>query len=131
MDADDRVLLLRAVPSDGSPFWFPPGGGVEPGETELDAGRRELVEETGLEAESWRPVISIVPSPGFCTERVHVFLATGLREVARPAAEHEEADMEVVRMPFAEAVDAVLDGRIVNGIAVAGILAAREAIARS
>ncbi|HMT49843.1 NUDIX hydrolase [Dietzia sp. UBA5065] len=101
------------------------------GEEPVETARRELVEETGLEAESWRPVISIVPSPGFCTERVHVFLATGLREVARPAAEHEEADMEVVRMPFAEAVDAVLDGRIVNGIAVAGILAAREAIARS
>ena len=72
--------------------------------------RRELVEETGLEADHWRPVIEMVPSPGFCTERVHVYLATGLREVDRPEAEHEEADMEVARMPFAEAVDAVRNG---------------------
>ena len=101
------------------------------GEEPLATARRELVEETGLEAEHWRPVIEMVPSPGFCTERVHVYLATGLREGERPEAEHEEADMEVARMPFAEAVDAVLDGRIVNGIAVAGILAARTVIDRS
>ena len=63
--------------------------------------RRELVEETGLEAEHWRPVIEMIPSPGFCTERVHVYLATGLREVGRPEAEHEEADMEVASIPFA------------------------------
>ena len=72
----------------------------------------------------------MIPSPGFCTERVHVYLATGLRDVGRPDAEHEEADMEVARIPFAEAVDSVLDGRIVNGIAVAGILAARAVIDR-
>ncbi len=44
VDADDRVLLLRSRAG----FWFPPGGGIEPGETAVQAARRELVEELGL-----------------------------------------------------------------------------------
>ncbi|MBB1012950.1 ADP-ribose pyrophosphatase [Dietzia kunjamensis] len=133
LDDDDRITLVRQYRhAVGERLWELPAGLCDvDGEEPLATARRELVEETGLEAEHWRPVIEMVPSPGFCTERVHVYLATGLREVERPEAEHEEADMEVARMPFAEAVDAVLDGRIVNGIAVAGILAARTVIDRS
>lgn len=132
LDDDDQITLVRQYRhAVGERLWELPAGlcDVE-GEEPLATARRELVEETGLEADHWRPVIEMVPSPGFCTERVHVYLATGLREVERPEAEHEEADMEVARMPFGEAVDAVLDGRIVNGIAVAGILAARTVIDR-
>lgn len=131
-DRDQLTLVRQYRHAVGERLLELPAGlcdvaGEEPEET----ARRELVEETGLEADSWRHLIEIVPSPGFCTERVHVFLATGLRQVDRPEPEHEEADMAVERMPLGDAVDAVLDGRIVNGIAIAGILAAREAIARS
>ncbi|MDV6297498.1 NUDIX hydrolase [Dietzia maris] len=133
LDDDDRITLVRQYRhAVGERLWELPAGLCDvDGEEPLATARRELAEETGLEAEHWRPVIEMVPSPGFCTERVHVYLATGLRQVERPEAEHEEADMEVARMPFAEAVDAVLDGRIVNGIAVAGILAAHSVIDRS
>ncbi len=52
VDPDDHVLLFRggdpARPEAGS-WWFTPGGGIEPGETAAQAGRREVVEETGLE----------------------------------------------------------------------------------
>jgi 8-oxo-dGTP pyrophosphatase MutT (NUDIX family) len=49
IDHQDRVLLLRwRDPMDGSCLWEPPGGGIEPGETALEAARRELEEETGL-----------------------------------------------------------------------------------
>lgn len=133
LDEQDRITLVHQYRhAVGDRLWELPAGlcDVE-GEEPLETARRELVEETGLEAEHWRPVIEIVPSPGFCTERVHVFLATGLRGVTQPDVEHEEADMQVRQMPLTEAVDAVLDGRIVNGIAVAGILAARELLARS
>lgn len=133
LDTEDRLVLVRQYRhAVGERLWELPAGLCDvDGEDLVDTARRELLEETGLEADTWRPVIEMVPSPGFSTERVHVYLATGLREVDRPEPEHEEADMETARMPFADAVDAVLDGRIVNGIAVAGILAARAVIDRS
>ena len=53
-----------------------------------------------------------------------IFLATGLTQVGRPDAEHEEADLRVVRVPLAVAVEAALAGKIVNVMAVSGILAA-------
>lgn len=133
LDEQGRIALLRQYRhAVADRLWELPAGLCDvSGEDPLGTARRELIEEAGLEAEHWRPVIEIVPSPGFSTERVHVYLATGLREVPRPEAHDEEADMEHTWLPLAEAAGMIFDGRIVNGIAVAGILAAREALSRS
>ncbi|WP_269150537.1 MULTISPECIES: NUDIX domain-containing protein [Corynebacterium] len=96
------------------------------GEDELTGAKRELVEEAGLEAASWSVLVDLVTSPGFAEEAVRVFLARELREVPRPPAEEEEADMALTWMPLEQAREAVLRGEIVNSIAIAGVLAASE-----
>jgi ADP-ribose pyrophosphatase len=73
----------------------------------------------------------LVPSPGFSDEAQRVFLARGLTEVRRPPGTDEEADLEVIRLPLAEAVRQVLTGEISNGPAVAGLLATQAVLAET
>lgn len=102
----------------------------EPGEEPVAAARRELVEEVGYTARDWSVLVDVVASPGFSDEAVRVFLARGLTEVGRPAGgDDEEADLDVVRLPLAEAVRQALAGQIVNAATVAGLLAAHAVLA--
>lgn len=93
-------------------------------EDELACAKRELQEEAGLAAREWGVLVDLVTSPGFAEEAVRVFIARDLEEVERPEAENEEADMTLRWVDLTDAADMVLSGRIVNSIAVAGILAA-------
>jgi 8-oxo-dGDP phosphatase len=102
----------------------------EPGEDPTTTARRELLEEAGYTARDWSVLVDLVASPGFSDEAVRVFLARRLTEVGRPAGgDNEEADLEVIRLPLAEAVHQVLAGEIVNAPTVAGLLAAQVVLA--
>jgi len=109
----------------GRRLWELPAGLMDfEGESGQAAAARELIEETGYAADHWTVLLDVATSPGFTEETVRIFLATGLTDVGRPDSEHEEADLRVVRVPLSVAVESVLAGRIVNVMAVAGILAA-------
>ncbi len=69
------------------------------GESALETGRRELVEEIGMEASAWSEPKSFYTSIGFVDELVHVFLATGLRKVGEPDESGEE-QIELVAWPL-------------------------------
>lgn len=109
-------------------LWELPAGLLDlDGEPPHRTAARELQEEAGLAAEHWWTLVDLDSTPGFSDESVRVYLATGLSEVGRPEAHDEEADLTLRRFPLTEAVRMALTGEIVNGIAVAGILATAAA----
>jgi 8-oxo-dGTP pyrophosphatase MutT (NUDIX family) len=79
------------------------------GESELECAQRELAEEAELRAEEWSLLHVIYPSPGFLTEKVTIFAATGLAPASGQRDEDEE--IEIVRLPLAEIERALPDIR--------------------
>lgn len=101
VDREERVVLVRQqrVPAGGSLLELP-AGGVEDGEAPLETAKRELAEETGLHGGEWTEVAAFFTTPGFCDEKMHLFLATGLDEGEATPEGSEE--IELVRVPRAE-----------------------------
>ena len=136
LDDDDRVVMLRQYrhPVRAHLWELPAGLRDVDGEPPVETARRELAEETQLAAERWSLLTSQHPSPGFCDELVLLYLAEGLSDVTRPdgfTVEHEELDMTVERVPLADAVQWVFDGKVRNSLAVIGLLAAAQVRATS
>jgi 8-oxo-dGDP phosphatase len=130
-DPDPRVILIEQYRHPlGRRLWELPAGLMDvDGEGAQQTAARELVEETGYAAANWSVLVDVAPSPGFSEEIVRIFLATDLTQVGRPhPGDHEEAELRVVLVPLSTAMRAVLDGRIVNGMAVSGILAAERTL---
>ncbi|WP_241237392.1 NUDIX domain-containing protein [Brachybacterium saurashtrense] len=133
VDAEDRVLLIRQYRHPvGHELWEIPAGLLDlDGEAPQVAAARELVEETGWEPASLRTLVDLRPSPGGNDEVIRVYLAEGVRasdeEFERT---DEEAELLHRWVPLGEAVDAVLEGRLTNGTAVAALLALQTLRAR-
>lgn len=126
MDDDGNIPMIYQYRHPlGRRLWELPAGLLDvAGEPPHHTAARELEEEAGLRAGTWRVLVDLDSTPGFSDESVRVYLATGLSEVGRPEGHHEEADMTLRWYSLAEAVGMVFSGEIVNAIAVAGILAA-------
>ena len=87
-----------------------PAGKLEKGEDPLEAGKRELEEETGARAEQYESLGVLYPSPGYCGEVIHLYLATSLRFGQMNPDEDEFLD--VVRIPLEQAVQMVMAGEL-------------------
>lgn len=87
-----------------------PAGKLSPGEDPLEAGKRELEEETGAAAKYYTDLGKLYPSPGYCGEVIHMYMATGLSH----GAMHPDDDefLEVERIPLKKAAQMVLDNEI-------------------
>jgi ADP-ribose pyrophosphatase len=118
---EPRILLERQYRHAAKDYlWELPAGRIDPGERELTAAKRELLEETGYTAARWRRILKFYASPGFIAETMAVFLATGLRAgTAQPEAD-EIIHLRLVSVPAA--VKMVIGGTIRDGKTIASVL---------
>ena len=120
LDEDDRVLLVgQHRYTLGEPSWEIPEGGVPAGETPIDGMRRELHEETGVEASEWRELVRIHLSNSVTDEAGVVYLARGLSHGTSQPEPTEQ--IEVRWVPFEEALVMVADGRITDAMSLIGL----------
>ena len=108
--------------------WEVPAGTFDEGEDPLACAARELEEETGLVAGELES-LGVVHGAAVLTGRAHLFLARELTESQRHPEAYEQ-DMEVLRLPFAEALEAALDGTIVHAGSVTALLRAARRLKR-
>ncbi len=120
---DGEVILVRQYRhATGGWLLEIPAGKLDDGEQPDACGRRELVEEAGVDAGRLEPLGWIWTTPGFADERIWLFLATQLRP-ARQQLEHDEV-LTVERLPLARAVEMAASGEIVDGKTVCALLRA-------
>jgi ADP-ribose pyrophosphatase len=133
LDGDGLVTLLRQYrhPLRESILEIPAGKLDGDGEAPEEAARRELAEEAGLAAEHWSLLTCFYNSSGWTDEHTFVYLATGISQVDPPddfTPEAEEADIEIVRLPLAEAVGMISSGEITDAKTVIGLLLANQEV---
>ncbi len=129
LDREGQVILVRQhrVAVDRVTLEIPAGKLDSPTEDPSQCAQRELSEETGLTAEHWQKLTCLETTPGFCNERIHLYLATGLAQGDR----HPDADefVDVVRMPLTQAVEQVMNGTFRDGKTALGLLMAARLFA--
>lgn len=118
---EPRVLLERQYRHAAQSYlWELPAGRIDKGEKDLAAAKRELLEETGYTARSWKRILRFYASPGFVAETMAIFLARGLKSgEAQPEADEV---IQVRMVPLSEAVRRVMSGRIRDAKTISGVL---------
>ena len=121
VDKKNRILLVKQYRLPAQQYlWELPAGRLDPGETPLQAAKRELVEETGYRAKKWQKIAEFFASPGFLGEKMTVFLATKLTEGEKKPMEDER--IEVRWFTERELDKAIEKGKILDGKTQIGFL---------
>lgn len=121
LPAPDRLVLVRQYRhAAGQSLWEIPAGTAETGESCEQGARRELREETGYVADSLELLCSAYPTPGYSTERVHVYAARGLH--AGPQQLEDDERIDVREVSFREAQSMQASGEIIDMKTVVALL---------
>jgi ADP-ribose pyrophosphatase len=124
--ADGRIVLVRQLrPAVGGMVLELPAGRLEPGEPPDDCAWRELQEEVGYRPGRLEKLGEMLPSVGFCNERIHLFLASELEAV--PQALEQDEFLDILTLSLDEALARLDRGEIPDGkTALALLLYARR-----
>jgi ADP-ribose pyrophosphatase len=118
--ADNTVALVRQYRhAAGKHLLEIPAGSLETGEDPREGAIRELEEEIGVVAENVEKIAEFYVSPGFLTEKMFVYLATGLTETAQNLEDDEI--VEIVRIPLAKALEMAQTGEIEDAKTIVGL----------
>ncbi len=129
VDTEGNVLLVRQYRKPIEAFLLEaPAGMVDKGEDVRAAALRELREETGHTARKLEPLAEFWLAPGYCTEKMHSYLATDLE--AAPLSPDEDEDLQVARVPLAEAADKARRGEIQDSKSIVSLLLALERLGK-
>jgi ADP-ribose pyrophosphatase len=124
LDADSKVLLVNQYRSAvGRTLLEIPAGTIEQGESAEGCALRELREETGYTADHVERLYSFYTSPGFCNERIWLYMAMGLKRVGQDLEPDES--IEVIELPLHRALEMVESGEICDGKTILGLIAAQ------
>jgi ADP-ribose pyrophosphatase len=116
----DVVLLKQFRPSIGMEIYEIPAGTIERGEGPLATAKREIVEETGFKAKRWDKIADFYTAPGFCDERMHVYIARDLTP-AKADGDDDEI-LRPVRMTIDTALKLIRTRRIRDAKSIAGLM---------
>jgi ADP-ribose pyrophosphatase len=125
IDDEDNVLLVNQFrkPVEKKLLEIP-AGGIEPGEEPADCVRRELREETGFLPQRVERLGGFYSAPGYCTEYLHLYLATEL--VPSPLQAEDSESIRLVRVRLSEVPGLITSGSICDAKSIAGLLAFLE-----
>lgn len=118
-DGERLAMVRQWRHATGSDLLEVPAGTLEPDEPPDETARRELAEEVGLAAGRWEEGPRFYTAPGFCTELMHVYLATGLSEAAADADADEILEPSWMTLP--ELLEAIDHGTIVDAKTIAAV----------
>jgi len=109
---DAQVVLVRQFRyAVGRWMWEIPAGIIDPGESPLQAATRELREETGYRSRALRSLGEVYTSPGFCRERIHLYVAKDLKRVGEPDLDEDEL-LTASAVPYVRALRMIRQGLI-------------------
>lgn len=121
MDEADNVLLVRQFRKPVEKVLLEiPAGGIDPGEDAEECVRRELQEEVGYLPRKLTKLGGFYSAPGYCTEYLHLYLATDL--VPSPRKAEDTEDIEIVRVPINRIPSLIASGEICDAKSIVGLL---------
>jgi ADP-ribose pyrophosphatase len=120
-EPDPQILLIRQYRyAAGGDIWEIPAGRLDPGEDPADCARRELMEETGVEAGRIERLTTIFTTPGFTDERIHLFAAFDLK--AGTHRREPDEFLEVAPHPISSILGMIRDGTVVDSKTICAVL---------